>query len=129
MSDKKPRERKSNGKKAVKLVEPKAAKGPKPGTPGTKEWYGKYPHVVFDSVREATKDDLKSLGAKCHGRVCDIKCVDTSKLRTINVQDAFQVKRTREAHEAFKKTRLSKKNKPAKKVAVAKVATAKVATN
>lgn len=61
------------------------------------EFYSKYPHVVSGSVREPTASDKKSLGAKCHGKVCDIKCMDSAEKRTINTQDAFQVKRTEES--------------------------------
>ena len=57
------------------------------------EFYKKHSHVVDGSVREPTDADKAALD-HIHGRVCDIKCVDTGELRTINVQDAFQVKRS-----------------------------------
>ncbi len=86
---------------ASKVVDIKRAKqtGPKPGKPGSKEWYAKYPHVVKNSVRAATATDVKALGGKdkCHGKICTIKCIDTKKERVVNVQDAFQCKRTVEA--------------------------------
>lgn len=81
------------------------------------EFYKKYPHVVTGSVREPTSEDKKVLGAKCHGKVCTIKCVDTGELRTINTQDAFQVKRTAEAQEKFLRRRRAERRaeKKAKK--------------
>jgi len=81
----------------------------KPGKVGSPEWYTKYPHVVKDSVREPTADDKKLLGAKCHGMVCTIKCVDSAEERVINTQDAFQVKRSIKAQKEFMKQRRSER--------------------
>ena len=65
------------------------------------KFYREHSWVVMGSVREATKTDIKKLGAHCHGKVCDIRCVDTGALRTINLQDAWQTKRSKEAQEDF----------------------------
>ena len=78
-------------------------------------FYQKYPHVVSGSVREPTASDLGKL-PHCHGKVCDIKCVDTGDLRTINVQDAFQVQRSEEAQRRFLRQRRAER-KAAKKQA------------
>lgn len=90
----------------------------KKGKPGSPEWYSKYPHVVAGSYRDPTEHDKKELDAKCHGKVCTVKCVDSGKLRVVNAQDAFQVKRTTDAQKAFQKKnraerRVSKKTKRA----------------
>jgi hypothetical protein len=89
----------------VKMVEPVTEKSKVVKTPKKKdytEFYKKYPHVVPGSVREPSAEDKKVL-PKSHGMVCTIKCVDTGKLRVINTQDAFQVKRCEEAAVAFRK--------------------------
>ena len=59
-----------------------------------REFYVKYPHVVSDSVREPTAENLMQL-SKCHGKVCTVACVEDgcNNERVINVQDAFQSKR------------------------------------
>jgi hypothetical protein len=76
-------------------------------------FYQKYSWVVSGSVREATDDDRSKL-PHCHGKVCEVKCVDTGELRTINVQDAFQVKRTEEAQARYLRQRRAER-KAAKK--------------
>lgn len=75
-------------------------KAPKPGRPGSPEWYAKYPHVNPGSVRQATDED-RALLKHCHGTVCTITCVDTGEARVINVQDAFQVQRTEAAQKKY----------------------------
>ena len=101
--------------KVVKLDTKK--KGPKPGTPGSKEWHAKYQHVVIGSVRTATPADVKTLGGedKCHGKVCVVKCVDTKEERVVNVQDAFQCKRTVEAQRNFERRRRAERRLERKK--------------
>lgn len=55
-------------------------------------FYKSYPHVVKGSVKEA-KVGSKVGGVKvAHGRICQIKCQESGELRTINVQDAHQVR-------------------------------------
>lgn len=100
--------RKPQPEKQAVTPAPKAA-GPKPGKVGSPEWYSKYPHVVQGSVREPNAEDKKLLGAKCHGMVCTIKCVDTGEERVINTQDAFQVKRSVKAQREFMKQRRSER--------------------
>lgn len=69
-----------------------------------REFYERYPHVVAGSVRQPTAEDRAVLD-HCHGKVCDIRCVDTGDLRTINVQDTFQVRRTVAAQAVYLKRR------------------------
>lgn len=90
---------------------------PKPETRADRqlrEFYEKYPHVVAGSVRVPKAKDKKLL-EHCHGKVCDIKCVDTDELRTINVQDAFQVRRTVVAQALYLKQRRSERAKARRK--------------
>jgi hypothetical protein len=55
-------------------------------------FYEKYPWVVEGSVKEM-KPGTKIDGiVVAHGRICYIKCQETGTIRTVNVQDAFQVK-------------------------------------
>lgn len=82
-----------------------------------REFYAKYPHVVAGSVRLPTAED-KALLDHCHGKVCDIECVDTGELRTINVQDAFQVKRTVEAQKAYLRRRRAERAKQRREAAL-----------
>ena len=51
-----------------------------------------------------------------HGRVCQIKCMETGKIRTINAQDAFQVKYCVEvqAKRSSERTSLRRKVKKSK---------------
>ncbi|MCK5601388.1 hypothetical protein KAR91_05960 [Candidatus Pacearchaeota archaeon] len=118
----------------VNFSDAKAAKAnatPKRPKPGTPEWYALYPHVVADSVREPTAADLKNL-SKCHGKVCTITCVDTSKARVINVQDAFQVTRTVEAQANHLKRRRTERRaakKTVRQAAAAQTQDAKAATS
>lgn len=95
----------TKARKNKKQPTTKKVSGPKPGKVGSPEWYARYPHVVKGSVREPNAGDKKILGAKCHGKVCTIKCVDTGGTRVINTQDAFQVKRTVEAQRKYMKQR------------------------
>ena len=52
----------------------------------------KYPWVVPDSIKEVEPGTKVDSIVAAHGRICQIKCQETGALRTINVQDAFQVK-------------------------------------
>jgi len=95
--------------KTAKTPVDKASAAKKPGSAAERKlavFYSKYAHVVAGSVREPTAEDRKVL-SKCHGKVCTIKCVDTGVARTINTQDAFQVKRTAEAQVKYLRTRRS----------------------
>ena len=51
----------------------------------------KYSHVVSGSVREVKAGSKVDGIVAAHGRICKVKC-KCGKTRTINVQDAFQVK-------------------------------------
>ncbi len=121
----KPRGEAKNGeakrvRKPKAEAKPKVKKEAKPKTKDFSEFYKKYPWVVKNSVHAPTAEDVKNL-KKCHGTVCTIKCVDSGKLRTINTQDAFQVKRTEEAQKVFQRkqramNKKAKQKKPEKKV-------------
>lgn len=114
--DEKMAPKKATTKKAAapKKDAPKKDAAPKKGKPGSPEWYKKYGWVVKDSVREPTAADKKKLTV-VHGLVCDIKCVDTGELRVVNVQDAFQVKRSETAQHAHRMKMRAKKRKEAAK--------------
>jgi len=71
------------------------------------------PNYQVGSVRAATDLDREQLG-HCHGKVCTIKCQVCGSERTVNVQDAFQVKfcgecRKQAGREAAKEKRAAKK--------------------
>lgn len=59
-------------------------------------FYKKYGHVVRGSIREVEPGTTINGVVAVHGRICDIKCQETGESRTINVQDAWQVKYTKE---------------------------------
>lgn len=85
-------------------------------------FYKKYPWVVKGSVKEvkvgSTVDGVKV----AHGRVCKIKCQETGKLRTINVQDAFQTKFSQEVQKRkqLERAALRRKKKTSKKTTTKK---------
>jgi len=74
------------------------------------DFYARYHHVVPGSVREPSKADLKAV-SNCHGRVCDVKCVDCKRVFTINTQDAFQCLRCDECKSKRAKERRSERGK------------------
>ncbi len=83
-------------------------------------FYKKYSHVVKDSVKEVTPGSTISGVKAVHGRICKIKCKKDSKTRTINVQDAFQVKfcvtcQTKAARERAAERRKAKGKKTTRK--------------
>lgn len=53
-------------------------------------FYKKYKHVVPGSIEKVEPGSIIDECKVVHGRICKIKCKETGKLRTINVQDAFQ---------------------------------------
>lgn len=53
-------------------------------------FYEKYPHVVRDSIRQATEEE-RGQGLGVHGRVCLVTLTDGST-RLVATQDAFQVR-------------------------------------
>ncbi len=96
--------------------------GPKKGSKkafNADAFYKKYPWIVKGSVKEAKPGSTVDGVKVAHGRICKIKCQETGKLRTINVQDAFQTKYTREVQKRKAAERASarrkKKSKRAKK--------------
>jgi hypothetical protein len=79
----------------------------------TRDWEAKYAHVVPGSTRE---DRKVSTGKHGHGKVCVIRCEMCQAERTINVQDAFQV-RYCEAHADMAKKVRQQERREEKKVA------------
>lgn len=78
-------------------------------------FYRRYPWVVHGTVKEV-KPGTKVEGlVVAHGRVCQIKCQETGKLRFINCQDAFQVKYCAEV-QAQKVNKRAAARRKAKKV-------------
>lgn len=75
------------------------------------EWLAKYPHVVKGSIRKA---EGISTGKKGHGKVCTIRCEMCKAERTINVQDAFQVRYCSVHAELAKKIRQKDKREEKK---------------
>jgi len=78
------------------------------------EFYAKYKHVVPGSVKELEVGTKVDGVVVAHGRICQIKCVETGKLRTINVQDAFQVKYCAEVQAQKARDRASSRRKAKK---------------
>lgn len=83
-------------------------------------FYKKYPHVVKDSIKEVTPGSTVGGIKAVHGRICKIKCKKDGKTRTINVQDAFQVKfcttcQTKAARERAAQRRKTKGKKRTRK--------------
>lgn len=64
----------------------------------------KHSHVVAGTVRHVPKGEEID-GMKSKGRVCDVACVDCGTIRTVNVQDAFQVRRCKPCTEEHLKRR------------------------
>jgi hypothetical protein len=79
----------------------------------------KYPHVVKGTVKEVPKNSVIDGTKAVHGRVCKIKCTERGceKLRTINVQDAWQVKFCVAHQKARARTKAAKNRKSKKKTA------------
>lgn len=84
------RKRSSGNSKTKNLKVVKGGKSSKKFDEDT--FYKKYKHVVPGSVKEVKPGTVVDGVKAVHGRVCKIKCQESGKLRTINVQDAFQVK-------------------------------------
>ena len=61
------------------------------------------PQFVVGSLRQPTEADITELG-HCHGRVCTVVCVECGKGRTINTQDAHQVRHCRDCRKVAKRT-------------------------
>jgi hypothetical protein len=59
---------------------------------------------VVGSLRAPKKDEAAELG-HCHGQVCSIKCEVCGVVRTINKQDAFQVRFCKEHKNAARKAK------------------------
>ena len=80
-------------------------------------FYKKYPWVVKGSVKEAKVGSIVDGVKVAHGRVCKIKCQETGKTRTINVQDAFQTKFSKEVQKRkqLERAALRRKKKTSKK--------------
>lgn len=74
-------------------------------------FYKKYKHVVPNSVKEAKVGSVVDGCKVAHGRVCKIKCKETGKLRTINVQDAFQTFFTAEVQKRKQLERAAERRK------------------
>jgi len=77
----------------------------------TEAFYEKYPWVVKNSIKEVEPgtevDGIKVV----HGRICKIKCQETGKTRTINVQDAWQTKYSKEVQKRKQRERASERRK------------------
>ena len=76
----------------------------------------KYPHVVKGSIKEVPKNSIIDGIKAVHGRICKIKCTETgcSKLRTVNVQDAWQVKFCADHQKKRARTKAAKNRKEKK---------------
>jgi len=59
---------------------------------------------VKGSVRDPNAADTKAV-SESHGKVCTIKCIECKTERTINCQDAFQVKHCLECKDKLVKAR------------------------
>ena len=95
-------------KKAVKKVARKVKKAVKKAVKPAKRrkfnesvFYQRYHHVQPGTIRMVAAGVVVNGLKVAHGRICDIACVDCGELRTINAQDAFQVKRCIK-HQAIK---------------------------
>lgn len=75
----------------------------------------KYPWVVKGSIKEVEPGTVVDDVTVAHGRICKIKCQETGKLRTVNVQDAFQTKYTKEVQKRKSRERASKRRNTKKK--------------
>jgi ribosomal protein S27E len=98
-----------NTTKEKKTMTKRTRKSPtkKTTTPKEKdytEFYKKYAHVVKGSVRDPNAADTKAV-SESHGKVCTIKCIECKTERTINCQDAFQVKHCLECKDKLVKAR------------------------
>lgn len=80
-------------------------------------FYKKYPHVVKGSVKEVKPGTEVGGITAVHGRICKIKCQESGKLRTINVQDAFQVKFSAEVQKKKARQRAAARRKKKAKAA------------
>lgn len=74
-------------------------------------FYKKYPHVVHGSIKEVKQGTKVDGIVAVHGRICQIKCLESGTLRTINVQDAFQVKYSVEVQKQKAKERATNRRK------------------
>jgi len=74
-------------------------------------FYKKYPWVVKNSVKEVSAGSVVDGVKAAHGRICKIKCQETGKTRTINVQDAFQTKFTKEVQKRKQLERAAERRK------------------
>ncbi|MGW8178772.1 MAG: hypothetical protein ACWGQW_08420 [bacterium] len=109
------------GKKKSKLRVVKGGKNGKKAAPKKKfdeeAFYKKYKHVVSGSVKEAKPGSVVDGCKVAHGRICKIKCKETGKLRTINVQDAFQTFFTAEVQKRKQLERAAERRKKSGKKA------------
>ena len=85
-----------------------------------KAFLKKYPHVVAGSVKEAKVGSTVGGLEVVHPRICQIKCKETGKLRTIHTQDAWQTHYTKEVQDKKARERAAERRR--KKKAAAKKA-------
>lgn len=83
-------------------------------------FYDKYPWVVKNSVKEVEPGTIVDGVKVAHGRICKIKCQETGKTRTVNVQDAWQIKYTKEVQKRLQQERASQRRKAQPKKPVKK---------
>jgi len=77
-------------------------------------FYKKYPWVVKDSVKEVEVNSTVNGLRVAHGRICEIKCQETGVIRTINVQDAWQTKFSKEVQKRKQLERAMERRKKTK---------------
>lgn len=104
------RKRKASGSKSLRVVKGGKSSSGKKKFDATK-FYKKYPWVVSGSVKEVKPNSVVDGVKAVHGRICKIKCQETGKLRTINVQDAFQTKYTKEVQQRRARERAAQRRK------------------
>lgn len=104
----------TNGRKRKKTTKPKKAAKPKVAKKKVfdeAKFVKKYPHVVAGSVKEvkvgSTVGGLKVI----HPRICQIKCLESGKLRTIHTQDAWQCKYTEKVQATKARERAAERRK------------------
>ena len=89
------------------------------------ELEAKYSHIKPGSVRAVPKGtDID--GTQSKGRMCTVVCIDCGAERTVNVQDAFQVKRCRDCTKVY--TQAKQKARRAERTAARKAKAEAAAT-
>lgn len=99
-----------NGKKNKKVTK-KVVKTRKSKKFDEASFYQKYLWVVPGSVKEVKPGTKVDGVVAAHRRICQIKCVETGVLRTINTQDAFQVKYCEEVQARKARERAAERRK------------------